>query len=66
MDAMAGTGGGLNMSNFDAQCLKALQDIATELKKIREIMEKNKTEENPSFSVLGGINGYQRTGKESR
>lgn len=40
------------MSNVDAQFLKALQDIATELKKIRYIMEKNKTQENPNFSVL--------------
>lgn len=36
------------MAYFDTQCLEALQKIATELQKIRQIMEKEQD---------GGLNG---------
>lgn len=54
------------MAYFDTQCLEALQKIGKELQKIREIMEEEKSKENPSLSIWRSMNGYQRTGKESR
>lgn len=56
----------MNVAYFDNQCLEALQEIGTELHKIREIMEEEKSKENPSLSIWRAMNGYQRTGKESR